>query len=139
MLVFGCEKDLQMGERPPAKRELSLVHERLLSVVELAKQWGVDRHTVVRLLNEAGVKAIYLSEKAYGTRRYVARDIDEFLHSRQATVRPIASGLVTRHRPGVRRQLGAAQADETLHTPPTPQESAPRSGAGISPASSPSE
>ena len=119
--------------------KLDLVGERLISVIELAERWGIDRHTVVRLLNEAGVNAIYLSGKAYGTRRYVARDIDEFLRSRQAAVRPAASGQVTRRRPGVRRKLLAvAQAGETPHTPPVPQESAQHSGAGISPASSPS-
>ena len=120
--------------------KLDLVGERLISVIELAERWGIDRHTVVRLLDEAGVKAIYLSDKAYGTRRYVARDIDDFLRSRQAAIRPVASGQVSRRRPGVRRkQVVVAQAVGTPHILPVPQESGPRSGADISPASYPSK
>ena len=111
-----------MDKRTPTKGSMSLARERLVSVTELAEQWDVDRHTVVRLLDEAGVNAIYLSAKAYGTRRYAERDIDEFLWSRQATARPLTSGQVTRRRPGVRRTLLAAQADETPRTPPVPQE-----------------
>lgn len=128
-----------MGDLSPGKGIASLARERLVSVTELAEQWDVDRHTVVRLLDEAGVQAIYLSAKAYGTRRYTARDIDEFLRSRQAAVRPAASGQVTRRRAGVRRKLIVVQADETPHTPPVPQESGRRNGDGISPANCPSE
>ena len=135
----SLRKNPVVEKRTPARGSVSLACERLVSVTELAEQWDVDRHTVVRLLDEAGVKAIYLSVKAYGTRRYAESDIDEFLRSRQANARPLASGHVTRRRPGVRRILDAAQADETPHTPPVPQESEPRSGDGISPGSSPSE
>ena len=121
----------------PTGGSLSLARERLISVTELAEQWSIDRHTVVRLLEEAGVRAIYLSAKAYGTRRYAVRDIDEFLKARQTTTRPLACGHVTRRRPGVRGKLGVARADETQRTPPVPQESAPRNGVGRSCASCP--
>ena len=127
-----------MEQSATTRDHKSLAQQRLVSVTELAEQWDVDRHTVVRLLDEAGVKAIYLSGKAYGTRRYAERDIDEFLRSRQATARPVASGQVSRRRPGVRgKPVAAVHADETPHTPPTPQESELRSGDGISQANSP--
>ena len=56
-----------------------LANERLISVAELAELWAVDRHTVVRLLDAAGVKPLFLSKKARGTRRYIAREVEEFL------------------------------------------------------------
>jgi hypothetical protein len=99
----------------------SLVDERLISVTELADRWGIDRHTVVRLLDEAGIMAIYLSGKAYGTRRYAARDIDQFLQCRQAAARPLAEGQTTRRRLGIRRRSSASRVDGTPRTPPVLQ------------------
>ena len=58
---------------------LHLVDEPLVSVAELADRWGVDRHTVVRLLDAADVKPLFLSARARGSRRYVAQEVDEFL------------------------------------------------------------
>lgn len=62
----------------------NLVSEQLVSVSELAERWQVDRHTVVRLLEDAGVMPLYLSRKSRGTRRYLARDVDRFLETSQA-------------------------------------------------------
>ena len=63
---------------------MNLVSEELVSVSELAERWKVDRHTVVRLLEEASIMPLYLSKKSRGTRRYLARDIDRFLATSQA-------------------------------------------------------
>lgn len=54
---------------------------RMIPVAELAERWSVDRHTVVRLLDEAGVRPYYLSQKVGGTKRYLDRDIEQFLQS----------------------------------------------------------
>ncbi len=61
-----------------------LVNENLVSVAELAERWGVDRHTVVRLLDAGHVRPLFLSGKARGTRRYVAREVDDFLRRSRA-------------------------------------------------------
>ncbi len=94
-----------MKATPADTNPRRLARERLLSVTELAAQWSVDRHTVVRLLDQAGVQAIYLSGQAYGTRRYAERDIEAFLKSRQATSRPLADGALPRKRSGARRKV----------------------------------
>ena len=65
-------------------KKKSLSSERMISVAELADLWSVDRHTVVRLLDGAGVHPYYLSQKSGGTKRYLERDIEYYLQSCQA-------------------------------------------------------
>ena len=62
----------------------ALLNEHFVPVAELAERWSVDRHTVVRLLDEAGIRPYYLSQKAGGTKRYLERDIEQFLQSCKA-------------------------------------------------------
>lgn len=65
----------------PNRTRTSVVDDRLIPIAELADRWSVDRHTVVRLLDEAGVRPYYLSQKAGGTKRYRERDIEQYLNS----------------------------------------------------------
>lgn len=52
--------------------------ERLLSVNDVAQRWAVSRSTVTRVLDAAGVSAVYLSGARRGVRRYRVSDIRAF-------------------------------------------------------------
>lgn len=52
---------------------------RFVSVKTLAELWDCSRTTVSRLLDEAGVEALYFGKGRNGSRRYLKADIDRFL------------------------------------------------------------
>ena len=62
------------------------VENELVSEKDLAQRWGVDRRTVVRLLEEGGVYPYYLSGKQRGTKRYAKTEVEAFMARSKAAV-----------------------------------------------------
>lgn len=51
---------------------------RLVSPDELARRWSVSRSTVIRVLDSAGISAVFLSGAKRGVRRYRMSDISAY-------------------------------------------------------------
>jgi DNA-binding transcriptional MocR family regulator len=53
--------------------------DQFVSVKTLARQWDCSRTTVSRSLEQAGVRAFYFGRGRNGSKRYLRRDVEEFL------------------------------------------------------------
>lgn len=79
-----------VGEQIMPEKKIQLLEKQLVSIRTLAERWDVAANTVTRVLDEAGVRPIHLSEKKGGTVRFVAEEVERFLVRRRS---PLAPGL----------------------------------------------
>lgn len=54
---------------------------RLVSLRDLAVEWGASRQTVRRALRRAGIKPVFLNDARNGTLRYSRGDVEKFIES----------------------------------------------------------